>query len=103
MKYFKTENGSFGCQSKVPSYATEITEAEYYQLMAEFEAKQKAIADYVEKVKAGEMTLEEVPQEYRAEVEAIINVPEPEIEEEATEADYLNALEELGVDTSEEG
>lgn len=78
MKYYKTEDGKFGWQSKVPSYATEITEAEYNQLMAEFEAKQKAIADYTEKVKAGEIALEEVPEEYRAEVEANVNVPEPE-------------------------
>ena len=79
MKYYKYENG-FGTQPNniIPSFATEITEAEYNQLMAEFEAKQKAIADYVEKVKNGEITLEEVPQEYYAEVEAIINAPVPE-------------------------
>jgi len=77
MKYFKTENGMFGVQKKVPSLASEITAEEYYRLMAEFEAKQKAIADYTEKVKAEETTLEDVPTEYRAEVEAIINIPEP--------------------------
>ena len=71
MKYYKFENG-FGTQPNniIPSYATEITEEEYYQLVAEIEAKQKSIADYTEKVKAGEMTLEEVPEEYKAEVEA---------------------------------
>ena len=78
MKYYKTEN-TFGKQPNniIPSFATEITEAEYLELQAAFEEKQKTIADYVEKVKNGEITLEEVPEEYRAEVEAIINVPEP--------------------------
>lgn len=76
MKYYKF-GSIIGYQSKVPSFATEITAEEYAQLMVEFEARQKAIADYVEKVKAGEITLEEVPEEYRTEVEAIINVPEP--------------------------
>lgn len=78
MKYYRT-NYDFGTQPNniIPEDATEITAEEYNQLMAELEAKQKAIADYVEKVKAGEITLEEVPEEYRAEVEAIINVPEP--------------------------
>ena len=78
MKYYKYDNG-FGKQPNniIPSYATEITEEEYNELMAKFEAKQKAIADYVSKVQSGEITLEEVPQEYYAEVEAIINAPEP--------------------------
>ena len=78
MKYYKYENG-FGKQPNniIPSFATEITEAEYLELQTAFEAKQKAVADYTEKIKAGEITLDEVPEEYRAEVEAIINVPEP--------------------------
>ena len=76
MKYYKTEN-TFGTQPNniIPSYATEITEEEYIELKTAFEAKQKAIADYTEKVKAVEITLEEVPEEYRAEVEA--NLVEP--------------------------
>lgn len=76
MKYYKYDNG-FGTQPNniIPSYATEITEEEYNQLMAEFEAKQKTIADYTEKVKAGEITLEEVPEEYRSEVESKLPTP----------------------------
>lgn len=75
MKYFKCEDGRFGCQRKVPSYGTEITYEEYLELQSAFEARQKAIADYVEKVKVGEITLADVPEEYRAEVEA--NLVEP--------------------------
>lgn len=36
-------------------------------------------------------------------LEALSAIIKPVAEDEATEADYLNALEELGVDTSEEG
>lgn len=79
MKYYKYEDG-FGTQPNniVPSFATEITEAEYIELQTAFEAKQKAIADYTKKVKAGEIALEDVPAEYYADVEANVNVPEPE-------------------------
>ena len=42
---------------------------------------------YMVKVSGGEMTIDEVPEEYRAEVE----------EGEATEADYISALAKLGV------
>lgn len=42
------------------------------------------------------MSLDEAPEEYRAEVEARTG-------DEATEADYISALAELGVNTSEEG
>ena len=77
MKYYKYEDG-FGTQPNniVPDFATEITEAEYFELQTAFEAKQKAIADYIEKVKNGEITLDEVPEEYYGDVESIINIPE---------------------------
>lgn len=93
MKYYKYDNG-FGKQPNniIPSYATEITEEEYLELQTAFEAKQKAIADYVEKVKAGEITLEEVPEEYRAEVEVIINAPEPEEPEQLYTLDEAAAI-----------
>lgn len=79
MKYYKYENG-FGIQPNniVPSFATEITEAEYIKLKTAFDEKQKTIADYVVKVQNGEITLEEVPEEYYAEVEVIVNTPESE-------------------------
>lgn len=55
-----------------------------YRLSAETETyvpcertHEETVAWYVEKVKSGEMTLDEVPEEYRAEVETQIT-PEPD-------------------------
>lgn len=45
---------------------------------------------YVRAVESTAMTIEEVPEDYRAEVEAIAN-------DEATEVDYISALAELRV------
>ena len=68
MKFFKTEDGKFGYQSKVPSYATEITYEEYLELQTAFEARQAKIADYVQKILDGVITLNDVPAEYYDEV-----------------------------------
>ena len=78
MKYWKdNQNGVllWGTGSVVTG--EEITYEEYLELQTAFEARQKAIADYTEKVKAGEITLEEVPTEYLEEVTANVNVEEP--------------------------
>lgn len=96
MKYYKViENDEvmqFAKQPNniIPSFAVKITAEEYAQLKADFAAKQATIADYVEKVNGGEITIEEVPEEYRAEVE-------PKTDDETTEADCISALAELGV------
>ena len=89
MKYYKTDS-YFGKQSNniIPSNATEITEMEYFELKTAFEEQQKAIADYTEKVKAGEITLEDVPEEYREEVTDNVTVAEPISEEQA----FINRL-----------
>lgn len=55
-----------------------ITEAEYSRLMEEIMERSSAITEYVGKVKVGELSVAEVPEEYRAEVERIVNTPEPE-------------------------
>lgn len=56
----------------------EITEEEYNDLMEEIKSHSANVQDYVNKVKAGEIALADVPVDYRAEVEAIINAPVPE-------------------------
>lgn len=55
-----------------------ITEEEYNDLMEEIKTHSANVQDYVNKVKAGEIALADVPADYRAEVEAIINAPAPE-------------------------
>ena len=95
MKYYFQKNGdvivAYGCSSLLPDGVTEITEEEYNAGLAalaetdakaqkEREAKEQAerlareneaaerqakIDDYVTKVKAGTIKLEDVPEEYR--------------------------------------
>lgn len=79
MKYYKYDNG-FGKQPNniIPSFATEITEAEYNELQTAFEERQKKISQYVEQVQSGVIVLEDVPAEYFDDVRDIINAPEPE-------------------------
>lgn len=117
MFYKIAENGyitMIGKSQKVPSNSEEITEAKHTELSNIIKAKpqdtlesvyrlsnetetyvpcerthEETVDWYVQAVSNGEMTLEEVSEEYRAEVEAITG-------DEATEADYISALAELG-------
>lgn len=75
MFYFKfideNEKTQIGTNSvTVPTGYLEITETEYNTLLAEFEAYQATIEDYVQKVASGEITIDEVPDVYREEVKA---------------------------------
>ena len=56
----------------------EITELEYNILSEEIKERRGTIDKYVSQINADEITLEDVPEEYRAEVEVIINQPEEE-------------------------
>lgn len=97
---------AYGCSSNIPEGVTEITEDEYktgIAALAEADAKAKAdreakeqaerearekeaiarqskIDDYVNKVKAGTVKIEDVPEEYRTEVNRVINPPKTENE-----------------------
>lgn len=62
------------------------SEEEYEIKLKEVQAHVALIDDYVSKVQEGEITLEEVPEEYFAEVAAIINAPEPEPEPDPRQA-----------------
>ena len=80
----------------------EITEAEYNELLSMIREK----ADLVNRLYNGEITIEDVPAEWQEEIQRRVderkaNEPDPE-EVEATEADYLAALAELGVTVNEE-
>lgn len=104
---------AYGCSSELSDGVTEITEDEYKSgiaalakadadAKAEREAKEQAereareqeaiarqakIDDYVKKVKAGTVKIEEVPEEYRTDVNRVINPPK-------TENERLSAVEE---------
>lgn len=83
MVYYKVYNkdGSLhmiGTRSFHGEQGIEISKEEYDMLLEEIQSHSANVQNYVEKVKTGGMTLDEVPAGYRAEVEAIINAPEPE-------------------------
>lgn len=55
--------------------------AETEQYVAFTRTHEETVQWYVEQVNNGEMTLEEVPEDYRAEVEAQVNLTEPDPEQ----------------------
>ena len=85
MKYYKVieneELKMIGTGSVVPDAGEEIEKTEYDQLMAQIkadaEAHRQAVQQYAEQVKAGTITIDQVPEEYREEVEYIVNPPQP--------------------------
>lgn len=116
MKYYKIVKDGYitliGKSQKMPINGTEITVAKHTELSEKIKNKpedtleavyrmsntteeyvpcerthEETVNWYMAKVSSGEMTINEVPEEYRAEVE----------EGEATEADYISALAKLGV------
>ena len=104
--YKQIKNGviiAIGKSSIVPSDSEEIIAEKYNTLMATIQSKpedtfeaiyrlsnetekyvacerthEETVDWYVEKVSGGEMTIEEVPEEYRAEVEAKLPTPQNE-------------------------
>lgn len=56
----------------------EYTEEEYEEKLIEVKAHVAVVDGYVLQVQSGEITLEEVPEEYYQEVYDRINAPEPE-------------------------
>ena len=126
MKYYVQKNGdvivAYGCSSLLPGGVTEITEEEYNaglaalaeadaRAKAEREAKEQAerlarekeaaerqakIDDYVTKAKAGTIKLDDVPEEYRAAVDNIVNPPKSESEKKIEELqEQINATTEM--------
>ena len=109
MLYKYIENGIIvyvGESNRIPTGGVEITPEEKSQLEAVIASKpadtlesvyrlsaeteqyepfarthEETVAWYVEKVNNAEMTLEEVPEDYRAEVEAQVNPTEPDPEQ----------------------
>lgn len=60
--------------------AEKKAEADAEARQKESEARQAKIDDYVNKVKAGTVKIEEVPEEYRTDVNRVINPPKTENE-----------------------
>ena len=82
---------------------TEITEEEYNAILTEIRTK----AALVDSMYNGEITISDVPAEWQEEIQRRVDERKAREEEnaeeaEATEADYLAALVELGVSVNEE-
>lgn len=113
---------AYGCSSELSDDVTEITEEEYNagiaalaeadaKAQAEREAKEQAelesrekesserqskIDDYVTKVKAGTVKLDDVPEDYRTAVDTVINPPKTESEKKIEELqEQINATTEM--------
>lgn len=93
MRYYAFyDNGNLICIGK-GNIGTEITEPEYYTLLAEIREKARLVND----VYSGEITIADVPIEWQTEIENRVNeLIEAEKEEQATETDYIEALAKLG-------
>lgn len=102
MRYYKfTENNTLIAIGTGPG-GVEITEEEYNRLLTEIRTK----AALVDSLYNGDITIADVPTEWQEEIqrrvdERIASEPDPE-EAEATEADYISALAELGVTVNAE-
>lgn len=127
MRYFKTvyENNiiDFGyCGKYIPVSSIEITEEEYaqlevviaskpadtlesiYRLSAETEqyepfdrTHEETVVWYVEKVNSGEMTIEEVPTDYKSEVEQLVTPSEePDLYQQGYEQALIDLAETTG-------
>lgn len=103
MRYYEQYNDS----GKLIAIGTgpggvEITESEYNRLLSEI--REKAVM--VDKLYSGEITISDVPAEWREEIQRRVNeriaAERAEEEAEATEEDYVAALAELGVTVNEE-
>ena len=66
--YIKVVGVICGEQDTLPYYGEEITEEEYNSIMANIEEHQAKVEDYAQKIMKGEMTLDEVPADYKDEV-----------------------------------
>lgn len=101
MIYFK--NGKqIGMQSNLPSGATEITKEEYESILAEYKAYAELINDYFNKVKNGEMTIDEIEnEEDRAEVQRRIDT-EPQNNYGISDETYNNIIDDYTASLTEE-
>lgn len=76
--YFYKYQGNFFKSEILPAGVEEIAEETYMVNQKQLAERLKNLCDFVGKVNAGEITLEEVPEEYRVEVENMVNLPDPE-------------------------
>lgn len=82
-RYYKVPNSTgYQLESHPQAMAIlaehEITQEQYDAEVTAIKAHSAALKEYVKQVRSGEITLDDVPEEYKAEVEATISQPEPD-------------------------
>lgn len=102
MRHYKMLNDGYLVAIGTGAGGEEITESEYKTLLTEIREK----AALVNQLYSGEITIDAVPTEWQEEIQRRVNeriAMEEETAEtvEATEADYIAALAELGVPLNE--
>ena len=68
-----------------------VTEEEFEKRLPEIKLHSKEVNEYVSKVNSGSITINDVPETHREEVESIINPPEPQPSDDYT-AGYDQAV-----------
>lgn len=104
MRYYAQHNDNTLIAIGTGHGGVEITEAEYNRLLTEIREK----VALVDQLYNGEITIDSVPAEWQEEIQRRVDERKAWDEEhaeeaEATEADYISALSELGVTVNEEG
>lgn len=86
MKYYKTINDGYLVSVGVGTGGIEITETEYNDLLSIIHSRPTPSTGFEYKLKADILTWE------------LVELPPIEEDDEVTESDYLDALQDLGVD-----
>lgn len=102
MHYYKiirdgriTQAGSQSFPVQETETTKPITHGEYESLVAEWKAHAEMVQSYAEKIQSGEITLDDVPEDCKAEVEAIITAPIPPTPEDAAVESLLQKVSEI--------
>ena len=102
MKYYKTDS-YLGSGEFVPTNATEISKEQYDSLLNDVILHSELIDEYFNKVKSGEMTIDEIEnEEDRAEIQRRIDA-EPQNDYGISDETYNNIIDDYTMQLIEEG
>ena len=107
MYYYKLidSNGNamqIGSLNFASSFGVEITEEEYNELLAEFHVRTELLEEYFNKIKSGEMTIDEIEnEEDKAEIQRRIDA-EPQNDYGIDDTTYNNIIDDYTASLTEE-
>ena len=101
-KLIEENDTQIGWQKNLPVGATEISKEEYNTILAELQAHAKLLEEYFNKVKNGEMTIDEIEnEEDRAEIQRRIDA-EPQNDYGIPDETYNNIIDDYTSSITEE-